>query len=222
MFVSTETLSLNTNTVLHVNMTNVSKLTTTNYLMWSLQVRALLDGHALADHLDGSITPAATQTIGDLTTTNPAYTMWKRQDQLIYSTLLGAISTPLQPLVSRATASSQIWSTLASTYAKPICGHIKQHKTQLKNWVKGSKTIDEYLQGVTTRLDQLAILGKYMDHEDQVEIILEGLPEEYKPVVDQIEGKDTPPTITEIHERLLNHEATLCHCCFSSHPPCLG
>ena len=28
-------------------------------------------------------------------------------------------------------------------------------------------------------------------------------------MVDQIEGKDTPPSITKIHERLLNHEAKL-------------
>ena len=40
-------------------------------------------------------------------------------------------------------------------------------------------------------------------------VILGGLPEEYKNVVDQIEGKDTAPNITEIHERLLNHEAKL-------------
>lgn len=28
-------------------------------------------------------------------------------------------------------------------------------------------------------------------------------------MIDQIEGKDTPPSLTEIHERLLNHEAKL-------------
>ena len=28
-------------------------------------------------------------------------------------------------------------------------------------------------------------------------------------VIDQIEGRDTPPTLTEVHERLLNHEVKL-------------
>lgn len=41
--------------VLHVNMTNVSCLTSTNYLMWSRQVHALLDGYELAGYLDGSV-----------------------------------------------------------------------------------------------------------------------------------------------------------------------
>lgn len=207
---STETINTNTTTLLNLNMSNVSKLTVTNYLMWSLQIHALVDGYALAAHLDGSTAaPPATITIAGTTSENPSVVLWKRQDRLIFSALLGVISTSLQPLVSRAATASEIWNTLASTYAKPSRGHIKQLKTQLKHWTKASKTIDEYLQGSTTRLDQLAIMGKPIDHEDQVELILEGLPEEYKSVVDQIESKDTPPAITEIHERLLNHEAKL-------------
>lgn len=58
-------------------------------------------------------------------------------------------------------------------------------------------------------LDQLAILGKAVDHEDQIDLILEGLSDDYKTVVDQVEGRDLPPSITELHERLLNHEAKL-------------
>lgn len=58
-------------------------------------------------------------------------------------------------------------------------------------------------------MDQLAILGKTLDYKDQVEIILEGLSEDYKFVDDQVEGRDTPPSLTELHERLLNHEAKL-------------
>lgn len=59
------------------------------------------------------------------------------------------------------------------------------------------------------QFDQLALLGKLIDHEDQVETILEGLPEDYKPVVDQMEGRDTPPSLTKLHEKLLNHEAKM-------------
>lgn len=141
--------------------------------------------------------------------TNLAYTLWKHQDKLLYSALLGAISQSLQPPVSHCTTFSYVWTTLASTYAKPSRGHTKQLKTQLKNWIKETKTIDVYLQGITTRLDGLAILGKAVDHEDQIDLILEGLPEDYKNVIDQIEGRDVPPLITELHERLLNHEAKL-------------
>ncbi|KFK44388.1 hypothetical protein AALP_AA1G251100, partial [Arabis alpina] len=205
-----EIIAANSQSLFAINMSHVTKLNSTNYLMWKLQVHSFLDGYALAGHLDGSKEiPAATLTTNDVVSVNPAYTLWTRQDRLIFSSLIGAISTPLQPLVSRATSSSEIWNTLASTYAKPSRGHIRQLKTQLKQWHKETKTIDVYVQGITTRLDQLAILGAAMGHEEQIDLILDGLPEEYKNVVDQVEGRDTPPTITELHERLLNHEAKL-------------
>ena len=66
-----------------------------------------------------------------------------------------------------------------------------------------------YFQGLTTRFDQLALLGKPLDQEDQIEHILEGFPEDYKTVDDQIVGREAPPSLTEIHEKLLNHEAKL-------------
>lgn len=204
------TVPITSSSLLTVNMTHVSKLTATNYLMWKVQIHALLDGYDLAGHVDGSgIIPAATLTNGDEISVNPAYTFWKCQDKLIFSSLIGAISPTLQPLVSRATTSSEVWETLAQSYAKPSRGHIKQLQAQLKNWRKEGKTIDVYLQGITTRLVQLAILGKVIEHEDQIDLILGGLPEDYKTVIDQVEGRDTPPTIIELHERLLNHEAKL-------------
>lgn len=85
--------------------------------MWSLQVRALLDGYGFVGHLDGSsVVPDPTLTVNEEVSVNPAYTIWKRQDQLIYSALIGALSVNIQPLVSRATTACQVWTTLSSTY----------------------------------------------------------------------------------------------------------
>lgn len=205
-----DNINTTTQALLTINMSNVTKLTASNYLMWSLKIHALLDGYDLAGYIDGlTMPPSPTLTTDDQITVNPAHTLWKRQDRLIFSAIIGAITAPLQPLISRAATSYEAWTTLASTYAKPSRGHIKQLKTQLKNWKKENKTVDVYLQGITTRLDQLAILGKAVDHEDQIDLILEGLPDDYKTIVDQIEGRDAPPSITELHERLLNHEAKL-------------
>uniref|UniRef100_A0A1J3HB84 Retrovirus-related Pol polyprotein from transposon TNT 1-94 n=1 Tax=Noccaea caerulescens TaxID=107243 RepID=A0A1J3HB84_NOCCA len=208
---SADTVALSESTsLIHVNMTNVTKLTTTNFLMWSRQVHALFDGYDLAGYLDGSLAiPPSTITTDAVVSVNPSYTAWKRQDKLVFSALLGAITTSVQPLLSTATTAAAVWSTLSATYAKPSRGHFKQLKQQIKQWTKGTKSITEYYQGLTTRFDQLALLGKAMDLEDQIEFLLEGLPEEYKTVVDQIEGRDSPPSLTEIHEKLINHEAKL-------------
>lgn len=105
-----ETINVSDNqTILNVNMTNVTKLTSTNFVMWSRQVHALFDGYDLAGFIDGSvIIPPPTLTTEGTIATNPAYTLWKRQDRLLYSALLGAISTSLQPILSTATTAAEI------------------------------------------------------------------------------------------------------------------
>lgn len=175
---TSEIITTNNTNLFNVNMTNVSKLTQTNYLMWSLQVHALFESYELQGCLDGSTpTPPPTVTIDNVTSVNPEFTICKRQDRLIYSALLGAISNNIQPFLSRAKTSFELWHTLSTTYDKPSRSHISQIKTQLKNWTKGNRSITEYMQGLTIRMDQLAILGKPMDHEYQVDQALGGLPE---------------------------------------------
>lgn len=207
---TTDNVAVNGVTLLNVNMANVAKLTASNYLLWSRQVYSLLDGYELASYLDGSKPiPDPLMTTATSVTANPEYVLWKRQDKLIFSAILGALSLMIQPILSRATTSADIWNTLANTYAKPSRGHIKQLKIQLKQWKKGFKTIDEYLQGLITKFDQRALLGKVIDHEDQIKHILDGLPEEYKSIGNQTNAHDTPPTILALHEKLLNHEASI-------------
>lgn len=185
-----ETITVSPNpTLLNVNMTNVTKLTSFNFLMWNRQVHALLDGYDLVGHIDGSmVIPPATITTETWEAPNPAFTLWKRQDKLIYSGLLAAITTSLQPILSITNTTAEIWTNLSSAYAKPSRGHIKQLKQQIDNWSKGNKWINEYYQGLTTRFDELALLGKPMDHEDQVGRVLAGRPDEYTTLIDQSES----------------------------------
>ena len=205
-----------TQSLLNVNMSNVTKLTSVNYMTWSLQIHSLLDGYDLAGYVDGSLLPPdQTITINDRDTPNPGYSIWRRQDKLIYSGLLGTLSPSVQPLVSKTRSAAEMWTKIADTYAKPSWGHIQQLRVQLKQQIKGEKTIDDYMQGLTTRFDQLAMLGKPLEQEEQIEFIFQGLPEDYKPVIDQIEGRDTPPSITEIHEKLINKGAKLLAASFS-------
>lgn len=95
------------------------------------------------------------------------------------------------------------------TYDKPTRGHIQELKLQIKGWTKGTKTIDEYIKEFITRFNQLALLGKSIDHEDQIDYILGGFPEDYKPIADQLKGREITPIVIEAHEKLLNKVAKL-------------
>lgn len=178
--------------------------------MWSRQIRALLEGHELHGFLKESTTvPPPTITAADQTTPNPAYAQWRRQDRLLYSALIGAISLPVQSVASTATTTSEIWTILASTFGKPTRGHIRQLKYQIKTCVKGTKSISEYLRTIKGKADDLTLLGKLVDPEDLTEQILAGLSEDYKPEIDAVNGRDAAISFAELHERLINREAMI-------------
>uniref|UniRef100_A0A1J3I1T7 CCHC-type domain-containing protein n=1 Tax=Noccaea caerulescens TaxID=107243 RepID=A0A1J3I1T7_NOCCA len=197
-------------TLLSVNMSSVTKLTPLNYLMWSRQVRALLEGHELQHFIDDTNSaPSQTVLVDAVSSPNPAYAPWRRQDRLLYSSMIGAISLPVQPVVSSATTTKEVWSLLATTFGNPSRGHIRQLKHQIKQCSKGTQTISEYLRSIKSKADDLALLGKPMDAEDLTEQILAGLGDEYKPEIDAINGRDLPISYSELHERLLNREAMI-------------
>nr|DAD43405.1 TPA_asm: hypothetical protein HUJ06_001635 [Nelumbo nucifera] len=140
----------------------------------ALQIQSLLQGYDLHHFIDGSQPiPLPTITVNGVSTPNPAHTTWKHQDRLIFSALLA-------------------WTTLDTTYATPSCGHIKQLKEQLKRCTKGSKSINEYMQAIKTRSDELALLGKPLDDEDLIDRVLEGLGDEYKSITDVVNAHETP------------------------------
>ncbi|RVW33268.1 Retrovirus-related Pol polyprotein from transposon RE2 [Vitis vinifera] len=69
--------------------------------------------------------------------------------------------------------------------------------------------VSELLQTIKARADELAILGTAVDDEDLLEKILEGLGEDYKELVRAVQARDTPISFDELHEKLLNFEASL-------------
>ena len=57
-----------------------------------------------------------------------------------------------------------------------------------------------------TCVDKLALLGKPMNDEDLIEKILDELDNEYKSIVDAIEGRETLISFDKLHEKLINKE----------------
>ncbi|KAH1046038.1 hypothetical protein J1N35_036822, partial [Gossypium stocksii] len=82
-------------------------------------------------------------------------------------------------------------------------------KGNLKNITKGLKFVTDYMQTIKTKADELAALGKHLDHEDLIEKVLEGLDSSYHSVIDATNSKDTPITFDELHEKLIHKELSL-------------
>jgi hypothetical protein len=69
--------------------------------------------------------------------------------------------------------------------------------------------VSEFLQTIKARVDKFAILGAPVDIEDLSERILEGFGAEYKELARAVQAPDTPISFDELHEKLLNFEASL-------------
>ena len=140
---------------------------------------------------------------------NPEYLSWFCQDKLLFRALVGTLSPSLIPLITQSQTSKEAWQTLANTYARPSRGHIKQIKEQLKQTSKGFQSMSDYMQSIKTWIDQLAALGKPLDHEDLSEKILEGLDDDYQSIIDAVNTRDIPISFDELHEKLINKELSL-------------
>lgn len=195
--------------LISLNPSGITKLTSANYLTWQLQVRALIEGHELHVFIKDDGAPDETVVVAGVSTPNPLYQHWKRQDRLLYSALLGTPSLPVQSLIARTTTSLDIWKSLANTFGKASRTHVKTLKTQLKHITKGTQSVEEYMCNIIAKTDQLALIGSLVKHEDLLDIITDGLNDEFRPVIDMVNGRDTPISIKELHENLLNRENTL-------------
>lgn len=133
-----------------------------------------------------------------------------RQDQLIFGALMGTLSTPVLPLVSRTTTTREAWTILASTYNNPSRSHILQLRQNLNNITKTTQTITDYMNTIKTSADHLALMGKPLDHEDIIDKVLKGLNSDiYQSFIMTVNARDTPITFEELTEKLLHHELNL-------------
>ena len=117
----------NNRSIISVNMINVTKLSSTNYITWTAQIRSLLRGYDLLKFIEPTNTPPPMKITTDgHDAPNPTFTVWQRQDSLLYNAIMGSVELAHQPLIATATTVFKTWDLLPSKYANPTRGHVKQ------------------------------------------------------------------------------------------------
>ena len=62
-------------------------------------------------------------------------------------------------------------------------------RTELRNTRKGERSIVEFLTRIKTIVDSLLAIGQTVSVQEQIDVILEGLPSEYESLVTTIRSK---------------------------------
>lgn len=86
---------------------------------------------------------------------------------------------------------------------------MRQLTSELKGIKKGSTSISEYVLCIKTIFDFLPAIGDPINEQDQIDAILDGLPDEYSYFVTMIYGRHDSPSLFDIEALLLVQEALL-------------
>jgi hypothetical protein len=151
------------------NMSNLMsiKLDSMNYMLWKLQISAILDAYSMIEHLDGS-TQQPRQFIvnedGDQTL-NPAFLIWRKKDKALLTLLLSTLSSPVLAMVVGTTTAQEVWNRLEEKFTCTARANVLNLKLELQGIKKGNDSINSYLQRIKNTRDKLSAVGVLVDNE---------------------------------------------------------
>ncbi|KAL4381771.1 hypothetical protein AHAS_Ahas04G0166800 [Arachis hypogaea] len=96
------------------------KLDEDNFLRWKYQVESMIEGYELLDHITEDAIPEKHLSNEDeaANMVNPEYEIWKKQDVLLKTWLLGSMNKRLTMRMVGCVFSHLIWSRLETYYSK--------------------------------------------------------------------------------------------------------
>ncbi|KAK0599292.1 hypothetical protein LWI29_004013 [Acer saccharum] len=168
------------------------KLTESNYLLWSTQLRPFLIGHGLYKFVDGSApAPAPSVTSAapaetESSTPNPTYLSWFQQDQLVVSYIVAILTEPMLSLVVGKSTAFEMWTSLNESFSQHSVVNAVNIRFQLMDMTKGTKTVSAYLQHAKSLSDSLAAINEPVSSSDLVTAVLRGLGSDYAMIVTAI------------------------------------
>jgi len=136
---------------------------------------------------------------------NSKYIQYGRQDQAILAWLLASMTAGILTQMVGLETSNQVWEKLQTHYASQTRAQIKKHKQQLCT-PKKDRSITAYLLDIKKTVDQLVAVGCPISTEDHIEVVLDGLSDEYDPFITPVITRLDPYTVADIEALLLAQE----------------
>lgn len=184
------------------------KLTEDNFLLWKQQIKLIIKAHQLHRFLISPSIPSRYASEEDRMTgtLNPEFTQWEQQDSLFLSWLQSFVTAPILTRLIGCVNSWQLWERLHNHFNSKTRAHARMLRTELRNTKKDDRPITEF---VLVIVDSLYSIGGPISPQEQLDVILEGLPEEYDPLINLVNTRFEPFDVDELESLLLAHEVRL-------------
>uniref|UniRef100_A0A2N9GES9 Retrotransposon Copia-like N-terminal domain-containing protein n=1 Tax=Fagus sylvatica TaxID=28930 RepID=A0A2N9GES9_FAGSY len=195
------------------NMSNLMsiKLDSVNYMIWKLQISAILDAYSMIEHLDGS-TQQPRQFLVDETgvqSLNPAFLIWKKKDKALLTLIYSTLSSPVLAMVVGSTTSQEVWNRLEEKFTCTVQANVLNLKLELQGIKKGNESINSYLQRIKSTRDKLSAVGVLVDNEELLHMVLKGLPKEFAPFASAIRTRDDTISFEKLSVLLQTEEQSM-------------
>ncbi|XP_023903240.1 uncharacterized protein LOC112015112 [Quercus suber] len=182
---ATTNLPVNTSLLLLSNMSSMMtvKLDYGNYIVWKHQIEVILDTYSMIDVLDDSITDPdrflKDSSCNFTTEVNPAFIAWKNHEQAMFTFVNSTLSPAILAITVGQKSARGVWKVLEKRFASVSRSHVMSLRNELNAIKKGVDSIDGYFQKIKQVRDRLAAVSVFVDDEELLHIILDGLPSEF-------------------------------------------
>jgi histone deacetylase 1/2 len=136
-------------------------------------------------------------------TNSDEYQKWLIKDQMLFTWLLSTLSDGVLPRVLSCHHAHEVWDKIHKYFNSVLKSRACQLRSELKNTKKLSKSVNEYLLCIKSIVNSLIAVGDVVTEQEQVDSILEGLPEEFSSFVMMVYSRFDTPTVEDVEALLL-------------------
>ncbi|GAU29238.1 hypothetical protein TSUD_362280 [Trifolium subterraneum] len=185
------------------------KLDEKNFLLWSQQVNGVITAHNLHRFVVNPEIPLQFASVNDRIEgkTSDEYRKWLFKDQTLFTWLLSTISDAVLPRVVHCKHSHEVWDKIHKYFNSVLKSRIRQLRSELKNTKKLARPVSEYLLRIKSIVNSLIAMGETVTEQEQIDAILEGLPEDFNSFVMMMYSRFDTPTVEDIEGLLMLQEA---------------
>jgi hypothetical protein len=128
---------------------------------------------------------------------------------MLLSWLHSTLSSEIMARVVGSAHAYELWNRLITYFHKQLHAKARQHRVELRSTLLDNRTIQEYLLRIRNLVDNLASIGDPIPINQHLDVILEGLPQEFGPVISVVESKFDTIDIYEVESLLIAHKSCL-------------
>lgn len=179
------------------------RLTSSNYSIWKVRMESLLVIHDLYDIVLGEEEePQGGQELA----------RYKKKARLALHCLKMNVSNDLLNEVSSCISAKEAWDSLKAIYESNNTSRVLMIRNQiLQSMRRSDENAQEYVLRIKSLNKELSSIGEKILENELVQVILNGLGDEFSNLVQTFAIQDTLPSIDKLHNVLVAEECRMLH-----------